>query len=137
MNIIGLDDVEYKWKYHLYQTQKSNASKPHIRARELLKKLYPFASISEEVPLVGTFKVRLVLDFYIHIQQLAIEVQGQQHYKFNSHFYQNKQAFCRAQSRDRSKIEWCKINNIDLVELPDNESNEQWEQRIRDRGSFC
>jgi hypothetical protein len=135
--VIGLDEQEYKWKYYLYQNQKGNSSKPHIRARELLRVIYPMTPFSEEVPLVGTFKERLILDFYLHNQRLAIEVQGEQHYKFNSHFYANKQAFCRAQARDRSKIEWCRINNIDLVELPDNESNEQWEQRIRSRGGFC
>ncbi len=137
MIITGLDEMEYKWKYYLYQEQKSNASKPHIRARELLKKIYPLTSFSEEVPLIGIFKERLILDFYIHAQRLAVEVAGQQHYKFNSHFYANRQAFCRAQARDRSKIEWCRINEIDLVELPDNESNEQWERRIRGRGSVC
>jgi hypothetical protein len=129
----GLDDKEYDWRYFNYKTEKSNASKPHIRARELLYHIFPFAKLAEEIPLVGTYKERLILDLYIHTEKLAIEVQGAQHYKFNSFFFENKKEFAKAQSRDRRKEEWCKINDIDLVCLPDNESDEQWEKRIRQR----
>ncbi len=134
MLVMGIDEKEYKWKYYNYQGQRENASKLHMRARTLLKEIFPLSMIFEEIPLVGTFKQVLYLDLYLHTQRLAVEVHGEQHYKFNSFFYENRQAFARAQSRDRTKIEWCKLNNIDLVELPYDESDREWEFRIRNRG---
>ena len=133
MKIIGIDDKEYEWKFHLYLKPNSNPSKLHVRARNLLHKMYPFQSLAEEVPLIGTFKERLVLDFYLNKERLAIEVQGSQHYKFNSFFYEDKRAFGRALLRDRTKVAWCIINNIKLVELPYDESDREWESRIRNR----
>lgn len=134
MQVIGLDGLEYKWKYYQYQKEQGNASGPHKRARALLRSIYPFAAFCEEVPLIGTFNEKLIIDIYIHTQLLAVEVQGSQHYTMNSFFYKNKQAFGRAQARDRSKMEWCKLNNIDLVQLPDSESDEEWTKRIKERG---
>jgi hypothetical protein len=133
MKVLGLDGLEYEWKYYLYDKDEENASGPHLRARQLLRSIYPFSSFSEEIPLVGTFRERLIIDIYIHTQRLAVEVQGAQHYKFNSFFYKSNKDFIRAVNRDKSKIEWCKINDIDLVQLPYNESNEEWEKRIRTR----
>jgi len=134
--VSGLDGIEYEWKYHAYKNQSDNSSSLHVRARNLLKTIYPFAAISEEIPLIGTLKEKLILDLYIHTQNLAIEVQGEQHFKFNTFFFKNKQAFSKAQARDRSKVEWCKLNNIDLVTLPYDESDKQWEARIRRRGFY-
>lgn len=134
MLVMGIDEKEYKWKYYNYQTQRENASNLHVRARTLLKEIFPLSVVCEEVPLIGIGKQNLYLDLYLHTQRLAVEVHGEQHYKFNSFFYENRQAFARAQTRDRTKVEWCKINNIDLVELPYDESDREWELRIRNRG---
>ncbi len=136
MTVTGIDGEEYLWRYYNYQKKRPNASKLHVRARELVKKIYPFSSICEEILLVGTLKERLYLDLYVHQHLLAIEVHGEQHYTYNSFFYGSKLEFARAQARDRTKVEWCKINRIDLVELPYDESDELWESRIRNR-SLC
>lgn len=133
MKIIGLDNIEYEWKPTLNHSERENSSALHVRARDLLKRLYPFYSINEEVLLVGTLKERLYIDLYVHALRLAIEVQGSQHIEFNSFFFSSKKDFLKAQSRDRSKVEWCKINNIDLVTLPHDESDREWELRIRER----
>lgn len=132
MNVIGLDGQEYKWKPELYHEKKSNASGPHIRARDLLRSLFPFYSINEEVLLVGT-PTRLYIDMYIHSLRLAIEVNGVQHYNANSFFYANAGEFRRAKQRDAMKKEWCSLNNIDLVELKDGDSLEKWTEQIRNR----
>jgi len=133
MKIIGLDEQEYTWKYHLHQTPRENCSAPHERARKLLKELFPFSSICEEVPLIGVGKEKLFIDFFIPQKRLVVEVQGQQHYHFNHFFFSSKQAFGKALNRDRTKVEWCKINNFDFVELPDNEKDKEWEMRIKNR----
>jgi hypothetical protein len=62
-----------------------------------------------------------------------VEVQGEQHYKFNNHFFDNKLEFYRAQARDRLKEEWCVTNHFFLIQLPYNETDEKWLERIRDR----
>lgn len=136
MKIIGLDNKEYRWNITKYKARE-NCSKLHARARNLLTKEFPYDTICEELTLPGSKDERqtrpLFADFFIPQRKLMIEVQGEQHYKFNSHFFNNKLEFFKAQARDKSKSEWCNINEIDLVQLPYNESDEQWLQRIKDR----
>jgi hypothetical protein len=132
MQIIGLDGKEYVWKPERYHSQRENASSPHIKARNLLHSLFPFYSINEEIPLVGT-PTKLFLDLYIHALRLCCEIQGVQHYQFSSFFHGNAQGFKKSKERDRIKREWCELNNIDLVELPDTESEKEWTERIKNR----
>ena len=64
---------------------------------------------------------------------LAVEVQGQQHYEHNPFFHgTDKFNFFKSLARDNEKRAFCEINNIILVELPYNESDEQWEKHIRE-----
>jgi len=136
MKIIGLDNSEYSWNVTKFKAKKK-CSKLHARARIVLTKEFPCDIINEELTLPGTKNERqtrpLFADFFILSRHLMIEVQGEQHYKFNSHFFDNKMEFFKAQARDRSKQEWCDVNNITLVQLPFNETDREWLQRIRDR----
>jgi hypothetical protein len=133
MKIKGLNEKEYTWSFQKYKGKKK-CSKYHLRARILLSNLFPFDIIYEEVPLPGSKTERqsrsLVADFWIPQRYLIIEVQGEQHYKFNPHFFNNKLDFFKAQSCDRQKIEWCDKNNITLIQLPFNKSDEEWENII-------
>ena len=136
MKIIGLDGKEYLWNVTKYKA-KAKCSKLHMRARTLLATEFPCDKIYEELTLPGIKDERqtrpLFADFFIPLRQLMVEVQGEQHYKFNSHFFDNKLEFYRAQARDRLKVEWCQINEFTLIQLPFNETDEQWLQRIRNR----
>jgi len=136
MKIIGLDKKEYSWNVTKYKA-KENCSKLHARARIFLTKQFPYDTICEELTLPGSKCERqirpLYADFFIPQRKLMIEVQGEQHYKFNTHFFNNKIEFFKAQARDRIKIEWCDINDIYLVQLPYHESNKEWAMRIRNR----
>lgn len=105
--------------------QRIKISKYHKRARALLKSLYPTARIYEETPIDIDGK-QLYLDFYLPAIKLAIEVHGEQHYKYNSFFFNSKLEFAKAQKNDRDKKEWCKNNNITLIELPYNLKDEEW-----------
>jgi hypothetical protein len=133
MKVKGLDGKEYIWKPETYHEQREFASNLHNRARELLHRLFPFYQINEEILLVGT-PTKLYLDMYIHPLRAAFEVHGSQHYKFNSFFFSSAKDFMAAKKRDMMKIEWCEINKIDLVCLPYNEDNDEWEIRICNRG---
>jgi len=136
MKILGLDDREYTWNITKYKPRQK-CSNLHLRARNILTQEFPCDIIYEELTLPGTRNERqtrpLFADFFISARSLMIEVQGEQHYKFNPHFFDNKVEFYRAQSRDRAKQDWCSLNNITLVALPFNENDAEWLQRIRDR----
>lgn len=132
MKVIGLDGQTHQWKPELYHSQRSNASKPHTRARDLLRTLFPFYSINEEVLLVGV-PTRLYIDLYIHPLRLAVEVNGIQHYDGTSFFHANRQCFRDSLKRDQMKREWCSLNNIDLIELRDGDNLEKWTEQIRNR----
>lgn len=127
-----LDDTEYYWKPHL----KANAqlaekkSHYHVAARLLLKELFPTQQILEEVWVPLRQKDYCYLDFYLPLIRMAVEVQGQQHYKFNSFFHENERDFLLQNKKDRDKKAWLKLNQITLVELPYNEKIEEWKNRI-------
>lgn len=108
------------------ETKKSNL---HIRARALLKKILPWERINEEVYLPGC-STTLYVDFFILSRRLIVEVQGSQHENYIEFFHKNKLNFFNSKSRDKEKEEWAKLNNFKLVELPYDESDEQWKCRI-------
>lgn len=63
---------------------------------------------------------RLELDFYIEEIQVAIEVQGGQHYTYVPHFHGSYEGFCKGLSRDYFKRSVCSQRLIKLYEF-DNE----------------
>jgi hypothetical protein len=129
VKITGLDGKVHNWIYAGNTSEEeSNKSNLHIRARKLLKTMFPLDRIMEEVHLPGSFGLRL--DFFLPTRVMAIEVHGEQHYKYNSFFYSSKMEFVKAKKRDANKIEWCRINGIRIAELPYNEGEEQWMNRI-------
>jgi hypothetical protein len=123
--VTGLDGQEYRWK--MESAPRKNASKPHVRCRELLKSIYKLDQILEEVFLPGADK--LYLDFYLPLRKLAVEVDGIQHNKYTPHFHANKLEFFKAQRRDDKKKEWCVLNNIRLVSLSAEDSG-VWKSKI-------
>lgn len=134
MKITGLDGKEYSWSPAANQAAKSGCSSYHAKARELLKELYPFDRILEEVTLPGSnTKLRksvLFVDFYIPNRSLLVEIQGEQHFEKNSFFHKDSMAFYKGQSRDRDKIEWASINGLTLISLNYDETEEQWRMKL-------
>ena len=135
MKIIGLDGKTHTLNLPTKSKPKMKVSQLHAQARTLLRDTFPLDLIYEEVTLPGTKTQRsnkpLHADFFIPRQQLLIEVQGEQHYKFIYYFHTHKNEYYKAKARDADKRYWCELNNIRLVELPYNESREQWVERIQ------
>ena len=130
MRVMGLDDKEYNWPPPEHRCCLVNKhSELHMRARAILKKLYPTMAILEEVPIPGS---RLKLDFYVPSLELAIEVQGQQHTEFTPHFHKDKLAFAKARSNDRTKRYWCQDHNLRFIELHYDRTDAEWTQTISD-----
>jgi hypothetical protein len=136
MKVRDLNNEVHSWKlsgYAIAANDMRPRSKLHLRAREILIDLFPTVQILEEVLVPITRNERSYLDFYINTLKLAIEVHGAQHYKFNSLFHTSAQDFANQRKRDQRKQEWCEYNNITYVELPYNESVEEWGLRIKQR----
>lgn len=136
MKIKDLNNETQTWKLNGYVVTANEMrprSKLHLAARELLIDLFPTVQIMEEVLVPLTRRERAYFDFYINTLKLVVEVNGQQHYKFNSLFHSSAQDFANQKKKDRRKKEWCEYNNITHVELPYSEDIEQWRLRIQQR----
>ena len=136
MKTRDLNNDIHKWNlqgYVVRANEQRPRSKLHLTARNILVEMFPTVQVLEEVLIPITRNERGYLDFYINTIKLAIEVHGQQHYKFNSLFHTSAQDFANQKKKDRRKKEWCEYNNITYVELPYNESEEEWKSRIQRR----
>ena len=134
MKVTGLNGREYNLDLKKYTKQRENCSFYHKIARVLLKEMFRGYNIYEEVKLPGSVKPSkksvLYLDFYIPSAIMAIEVHGQQHFKFVPYFHKSKAGFAMAEKRDMDKREWCRVNDIELVELRWDDSPEYWREKI-------
>lgn len=63
-------------------------------------------------------KSELELDCYNSHLALAVEYQGEQHYKYIPHFHASRDAFLNQKYRDQIKRDLCIKNNITLIEVP-------------------
>lgn len=112
MKFIGLDgkttDIDIKPSDY----PARNISDAQTAARKKIVEKYGNQTILEEFPIP---KTDLRLDFFLPNINIAIEVHGEQHYKFVKHFHVNKKGFAAAKQRDEMKQKWCEINNIELV----------------------
>lgn len=111
-------------------TDKRSRSKLHVKARKILYELFPTMKILEEVPIKPRGTKTQYLDFYINQIKLAVEVHGQQHYKFNTMFHASARDFLNQKRNDTDKEDWCILNGITHIELPYNEDIEQWKNKI-------
>lgn len=133
MKTIDLDGKITDWKItgnvfnHGENVSKSSL---HMLCRELLKEVYPTVPILEEVPINPLRGKTLYLDFYIKLLNLAIEVNGEQHYKFTPHFHKTPASFVLYKQNEQMKKDWCTKNGIKLIELPYNETKDDWRKKI-------
>ena len=137
MKVTGFDgrDYDLSFKKHRYNSRRTkNKSSHHLKAREVLREMFPYEQIYEEVTLPGSRTTTtgiLYADFFLPTRYLLVEVHGKQHYEYNSFFHKTKLEFIKAKRRDKKKIEWCEINELDLIVLPfDKES--LWKTLIND-----
>ncbi len=104
-----------KAKKYLIDWSGKSRSKMQYNCKQFLKSYWLNDIVFEEFPIAGT---RLSIDFYNSNKKIAIEVQGGQHLKYTPHFHgKSKQTFLSQIRRDNDKQEFCKINDIRLVEI--------------------
>lgn len=137
MQVKDLDGNIINWQLigniaHGSSTKKSSL---HIKARNLLHTIFPTLQILEEVPTQIRRAETLYLDFYLPLNKKCIEVHGEQHYSFNRFYHSTVLGFLKHKKRDQEKKEWCELNGIQYIELPFNETEEQWKERIQNEQS--
>jgi hypothetical protein len=140
LKAVGFDGRERNWnlsKCVVSGDQKRPRSKLHILARKILKEEFPYDTILEEVPLVGSHKPSrkstLYVDFFIPSHSLAVEVHGRQHFEFVAHFHGDRKGFRKSKARDRDKANWLQNNNIDLIVLSYSGTEDEWRTSIINR----
>jgi len=134
MKITDLEGNIHRWK-STGATVRFNEQRPrsqlHKKARLLLREAYPTLQICEEVSVPLRRDKKIFLDFYINTIKTVVEVHGPQHYKFNSLYHSCAQDFLNQKKRDVDLRDWCNLNNLNYIELPFNEDEEQWRQRLK------
>jgi len=99
-------------------TVKNNASNLHKAVYEFCRRRFPLFTILQEYTIFVDdrgMKEHLFVDIFIKELNLAIECNGEQHYKANKFFFSGSFEFKKAQKRDSLKSEWCKKNKIALA----------------------
>jgi len=130
MSVIDFDGNKSPWPPQGHEVDFNDQrprSSLHLRCRELLRQMYPTQPILEEVPIP---RLGLVCDFYLPFRKVVIECHGEQHYKFTPHFHGSRYDFAQAKKRDKTKREWCRINNFRVATLPFSETDDEWRERI-------
>jgi hypothetical protein len=131
MLVTLLDNTTIDWKPHLQRHNLAEEkSSYHIKARNLLKELYPTCIILEEVSIPLTRKDIVYLDIFLPLLKIAVEVHGEQHYKFVAGFHRTYRDFLQQKQRDKKKAEWLELNGFKFVELKFNEDISEWKNKI-------
>ena len=100
-------------------------SKGELKCRQFLEKYFNYKyTFSKSRPnfmsnQVTGGKYNLELDCYNPELQLAVEYNGEQHYKYVEKYYKNKEnALEKQQARDEEKVKLCKEYGIYLIVVP-------------------
>ena len=139
MKVTGFDGREREWSLARKSARhnKRKCSSLHKRTRAVLRELFPRTIILEEVHLPGsatlTRSSTLFADFYVPSRKLIVEVHGRQHYEFNEFYHKTKRGFQKSKARDRDKIKWCDLNEIDIVVLSHEGEDDEWKKAILNR----
>jgi len=108
-------------KANINVSTRGNASKLHKTINKLLREIYPYNIIQQEMPVKvkpeGMRQRTLYFDFVVRELDMYIECQGRQHFE-KVGFYHQDGGFERQKQNDQLKRDWCKSNGYIMVELP-------------------
>ena len=100
---------------YLIKWDKKCRSKLQKRVKDLLYKHWLTDVVFEEFPVMGS---RMTIDFYNANKNIAVEVDGMQHYKYNKFFHSNNRIkFLEQLKRDEQKESFCENNSIKLIRI--------------------
>ena len=131
MQVKDLDGNDYDLKISKKKSRTRERSKLHLKAKEVVREIFPRLAIVEEISVKIKKGLTLYLDIFIPSIVLVVEVHGKQHYEFTPHFHEHRHRFGRCKLNDDLKKEWCCLNEIRYVELAYNESPDEWAAKLR------
>lgn len=118
MIFINLSGRKVKFKNitrYLIKWDTDCRSKIQKRVKDILYPYWAADVVFEELPLIGS---RMTFDFFNANKRIALEVDGDQHYKYNPFFHGGeRRKFLEQLQRDDKKEEFCSYNNIKLVRI--------------------
>ena len=108
-------------------------NKTEEQCRAIVQRIYnrPFPSIRPDFLKSPMTKKNLELDCYNADLKIAIEYNGQQHYRYTPHFHKSKRDFYSQVHRDDWKRKRCREMGIRLIEIPYWITEDRLEEYIR------
>lgn len=103
-----------------YMQHTDKDSRLELKAKFILEHVFkkPFVKVRPDFLYNDVTGYNLELDLYNPDLQLAVEINGDQHYKFIPFFHRNKDAFTKQRYRDEMKKWKCKEAGITLISVP-------------------
>lgn len=118
MIFISINGREQKMRNptkYLIDWDKKCRSKIQKEVKDLIRDFWISDVVFEEFPVLGS---KMTFDFYNANKKIALEVDGNQHYKYNKFFHNNnRMKFLDQLKRDQKKEDFCKINKIKLARI--------------------
>jgi hypothetical protein len=118
MKFQGLDRKIYslnvKSLYSPLRTEAACKSKFQYQCGQIIKEKFPLSIILEELKLPGH---NLVFDFFLPLEKLVFEIDGEQHEEYVPFFHGSKKGFIKARNRDDDKSRLCEINGWELIRI--------------------
>lgn len=103
-----------------YRQHTVRDSKLELAAKYHLEDMFqlPFYKIRPDFLKNEATGRNLEIDLFCKELNLAVEIQGIQHYKFSPKFHLTEQQFQEQQQRDQMKAHKCRQRGIRLIEIP-------------------
>ena len=100
--------------------KQKRVNKTEEMCRKIIEKIYgkKFPTIRPDFLKSPMTKKNLELDCYCEELNIALEYNGQQHYKYTPHFHKRKKNFYSQVHRDDWKRKRCRELGIRLIEVP-------------------
>ena len=118
MKFQGLDRKSYslnvKSIHYPLRTEAACKSKFQYQCGQIIKNKFPLSTILEEVKLPGH---NLILDFFLPLEKLVFEIDGEQHWEYVPFFHGSRKGFIKARNRDDDKAKLCEINGWELIRI--------------------
>ena len=103
-----------------YMEHTDKDSKLELQAKVILENIFkqPFVKVRPDFLKNDVTGYNLELDLYNPNLKLAVEINGDQHYKFIPFFHRNKDAFTKQRYRDEMKKWKCQQAGLTLIDVP-------------------
>ena len=105
---------------HSARIQRKNESKPEFECRRVLEERFkkPFISVRPDWLRNPESGACMELDCYNEELKLAVEYNGEQHYKYIPKFHVSKAHFEKQLRRDKEKKKICEERGVNLLIIP-------------------